>query len=118
MRALIVEDEEALQLLYERILSGLGCDVASVYDGFLAIKAIEDGFSPDLMILDIRMPNCNGLQGLEYLQSYDNVANMHLVIATASRDFESDTSMLPSCEFILKPVLSPNLLEIVGRVRV
>ncbi|GAB5494074.1 MAG: hypothetical protein Phog2KO_42890 [Phototrophicaceae bacterium] len=116
MKALVVEDEEGLQLIYKHILSDAGYDVRLAFDGYVAIKAIEEGLAPDLVILDMRMPNCGGLKVLEYLQTYENIDNMHVVIASATRDFETYVSMLPSCEFLLKPVLSPNLLEVVGRV--
>ena len=118
MRALIVEDEQALQLLYERILTKVNYEVIMARDGNFAIQLLEDGYIPNLIILDIRMPNCNGLEVLEYLQTYPYIDEIHVVIATASSNFEDYVTMLPSCEFLLKPVLTPHLLEIVERIRV
>lgn len=117
MQALIVEDELALQILYERILANVDYEVVSAQDGNFAIQKLEQGFMPRLIILDIRMPNCNGIEVLEYLKTYPHIHNVHVVIATASRDFENYATMLPSCEFLLKPVLSPHLLEIVKRLQ-
>ncbi len=118
MHALIVEDEKALQLLYERILARVDYDVTVAQDGNFAIQLLEDGYIPNLIILDIRMPNCNGIEVLEYLQTYPHISEVHVVIATASSNFEDHVTMLPSCEFLLKPVLTPHLLEIVERIRV
>lgn len=117
MRALIVEDEQALQLLYERILAKVDYEVIIAQDGNFAIQMLENGYIPNLIILDMRMPNCNGLEVLEYLQTYPHINEIHVVIATASSNFEDYVTMLPSCEFLLKPVLPPHLLKIVSRIR-
>ncbi|MGB7337717.1 MAG: response regulator [Phototrophicaceae bacterium] len=111
-RALIVEDDEALQRLYERVLTLNGYDTHCAGDGHIAIDYLEHSPSPNLIILDIRMPNCNGYEVLKYLQNYPNIDAVHVVIATATTDFSSYCDMLPSTDFLLKPILPTHLQSI------
>jgi len=53
---------------------------------------------------------------LEFLQTCEDIENVHVVIATASRSYESYVEMLPSTAFLLKPVLPGHLQEVADRV--
>ena len=116
MKAFIIEDELGLQTLYRAILQKVGYDVFTARDGEIALQMFEDGLVPDLIMLDIRMPHTNGLEVIEYLQNHPNIEDMHVVISTATDKFEMYTDMLPSVDFLLKPILAPQVLEIVERV--
>ena len=118
MKAFIIEDELGLQVLYKAILSGAGYEIFTAIDGQIAIDMLEVGLVPDLIILDIRMLNRNGIEVMTYLQSHPQIDNMHLVIATATQKFEQYVDMLPSVDFLLKPIFPAQLLEIVERLHV
>lgn len=112
--ALVVEDELALQILYGRILQKSGFNVLVANDGNEAISILQET-EPDLLLLDIRMPNANGLTVIDYVRNAD-FQRMHIVVATATKEFERYTHVLPSVQFLLKPVLPPQLLEIAEQV--
>lgn len=114
VRALVVEDELALQGLYSRILEKSGYAVTKADNGQQAIDLLE-GQAPDLIVLDIRMPICGGYEVLQYLQDYPNIEAIHVVIVTATRKFQEYCAMLPSSEFMLKPVLSSHLQDVALR---
>jgi len=114
--ALVIEDETALRVLYHRVLEQAGLDVGVAEDGQIAIKYLAN-FVPDLILLDIRMPNSNGLDVILYLQEHPNLGHSHIVIISASQEFQRYTKMLPSSEFLQKPVLSNQLNEIAERVK-
>lgn len=115
--ALIVEDDVALQSLYDRILSINGYETLCADDGNVAIHYLENNPFPELIILDIRMPNCNGYEVLKYLQAHPHSNNVHVVIATATSEYKSYCDMLPSSEFLLKPVLPAHLQTIVKAIK-
>ncbi|MEM9953761.1 MAG: response regulator [Chloroflexota bacterium] len=115
LKALVVEDEIPLQDLYSRVLENSGYAVAVADDGQQAIDLLQDHTPPNLMILDIRLPILGGYDVLQYLQAYPNKHLIHVVIVTATRDFEAYCDMLPSIEFLLKPVLPKHLLDVVTR---
>lgn len=117
LKALIVEDEIALQELYGRVLGNSGYDVTLAADGNFAIQLLEKNVAPQLILLDIRMPNRNGLEVLEFLKNYPGVENIHVVIATASRAYEEYAGILPSSEFLLKPIMPSHLQDIASRLQ-
>jgi CheY-like chemotaxis protein len=66
-RVLIVEDNAALQKIYVTLLTKEGFDVECVGDGAQALSRAETR-PPDLILLDMMMPN---LDGLGFLRAYD-----------------------------------------------
>ncbi|MGZ3769862.1 MAG: response regulator [Bdellovibrio sp.] len=63
-RILIVDDEVLLCELMSSIFSMEGFEIKTAYDGMIAQKIFHD-FKPELIISDIRMPNCDGYCLLE-----------------------------------------------------
>ncbi len=64
-KILVVDDEEHIRLLYSEELSEAGYDVITASDGYKLAERI-DKEKPDLVILDIKMVDYNGL--LQYVQ--------------------------------------------------
>lgn len=64
---LVVEDERTLNEAYQVILRKAGYVVKSAFDGKEALTALKT-YEPDLILLDLRMPN---MDGLEFLHKYD-----------------------------------------------
>ena len=71
-KVLVVEDDEMLRKVYTHILEKENFEVASAATGKDALEQ-ADSFQPDLIILDILMPE---MDGLEFLRQYD-VRNKH-----------------------------------------
>lgn len=61
---LVVEDEHALSEAYKTILKKEGFNAEIAYDGQKALEVLKD-FKPDLILLDLRMPNMNGIEFFE-----------------------------------------------------
>lgn len=76
MKALIVEDSTTLCAIYEAYLKGTGLEISSattVQDARLAIRQLK----PDFILLDIELPDGNGLELFEVL---DNVRPAPVVV--------------------------------------
>lgn len=67
---LIVEDEASLRDAYTTILKKEGYKIENASDGLKAQEVLKD-FEPDLILLDLRMPN---MSGIEFLKKYNPVA--------------------------------------------
>lgn len=63
-RILVVEDELALQSLYQRILEGEGYVVDTATDGKMGLDKMQQQ-TYDLILLDIMMPEMDGIQVIE-----------------------------------------------------
>ncbi len=64
---LVVEDDQALNDAYQAILSSVGYDVVTAFNGQEALDELRDMKSPDVILLDLRMPV---LDGVGFLREY------------------------------------------------
>ena len=69
MSILLVDDDELLRSAVPAMLEHLGHAVEAVDSGRAALARLGQGFNPDCMILDMNMPDMNGLETLRHLRS-------------------------------------------------
>jgi DNA-binding response OmpR family regulator len=81
---MIVDDEADYLETVALLLEIEGFQVSLHQDPRLAVAAICDGFTPDLVMLDFRMPGLNGAQTLEQMRGCGLSAPAVLVSAMAS----------------------------------
>lgn len=119
MRILIVEDEKHERLYLEKIISQIPCetslDIRSVGTGIEFVQtAIE--WNPDLVFLDIKIPDKNGLEALEKLRrkGFKN----HVIVISAYDFFEyAQTSVsLDVSYYLLKPVSKEEIMGIFNKI--
>lgn len=115
-QALVVEDEVALCVLYESILSSVGYEVLVANNGEEAI-AILDNTVPHLILLDMRLPMVNGVQVVDYLVGDNRFEETHVVIVSSTEDNAAQVDRLPSAEFILKPVRPATIRDIAEKYK-
>jgi len=80
-KILIVEDDVALYNMYSAELKLKGFDVINISDGSMAIESIKRE-RPDLVLLDVMLPQKNGLQILEDLKGDDDIKGTKVVMLT------------------------------------
>lgn len=92
-RVLVVDDDPAIRLLVERVLSKNGFEADTATDGAEALAKLEEHHF-DLLILDLMMPRVNGFDVVEQLVQAGEKAPKILVMTAASpavlRDFPRD----------------------------
>jgi len=82
-RILYIEDDSASAHLVERILTNQGYEVTTAWDGLEGItRANED--RPQLILMDINLPNMNGHEITTRLRSLPNFSNIPIVALTAN----------------------------------
>lgn len=114
MRILVVEDEKALNRVISKRLIKEGYSVDSCYNGVEALEYMETG-EFDIVILDIMMPNKNGLEVVESMRRSGNTTP---VIFLTARDGVSDRVRgldAGAEDYIVKPFAFEELL---ARIRV
>jgi len=87
-KLLVVDDEPAIRLLMQAILSQEGHDVATAQDGVEALAHLESGL-PDVVLLDLAMPNMDGWRFLEELRNRGLRSKVRVIIVSAMSDNES-----------------------------
>lgn len=81
-KILLVEDDDYLANVYQTRLAAEVFDVHRVADGQLALAEAEK-YQPDLILLDIMMPNMNGLDVLTKLKQNPATAKIKVVMVSA-----------------------------------
>src|SRR5437879_3286363 len=87
-KVLVVDDEPAIRLLLQAILAQEGHDVDTAADGVDALSAVEREL-PDVILLDLAMPNMDGWHFLEELRNLGLRSRVRVIIVTATNDAES-----------------------------
>ncbi|MBW2076004.1 MAG: response regulator [Deltaproteobacteria bacterium] len=78
---LVVDDEPDQVTLIRKILRQEGYQIESAYDGRQAIEAVKRS-RPDLIILDLIMPNVNGFEVIEYLKGGAETKDIPVIVLT------------------------------------
>lgn len=82
----VIEDERAIAEMYRMKLHRAGFEVRIAHDGAQGLALIEE-FIPDLLLLDLRMPELSGDKMLEQVRQADWGGNIRVVVLTnISRD--------------------------------
>ena len=114
IKALIVDDEknscEALQLLLERSCPEIEI-ISTAHSGTEALKKIQTSH-PQLVFLDIEMPNMNGFQLLEQLSKID----FELIFTTSYDQYAIKAFKFSAIDYLLKPVDREELEKAVEKV--
>ncbi len=100
-RVLIVEDEPALRTAYQRHFEHRYALVLAA-NGTEAIRAVASG-RPDVAVLDMRLPDMNGIDLLRRLR--EQAPDLPVIITTAYMSIEPQLGMLdlPHSGYIIKP---------------
>jgi CheY-like chemotaxis protein len=87
LRALVVEDDEALSELLDMLLTNKGFSVRKAADIPNALAALQDGWIPDLVLLDVVLPGLQGKDGFHVLHHirHDNDLRAVPVIMVTSK---------------------------------
>jgi signal transduction histidine kinase/DNA-binding response OmpR family regulator len=119
VRVLVVDDHPNTATTLARAISqlGSGVDVVSATSGKAALKKADEG-GVDLLITDMMMPDMNGLELIETLQSHPGGRPAYTVLVTAYDvpGLKETARRLKVNETIIKPVRPERICQIVSDV--
>ena len=109
----IVDDDQDMSHAVMLMLKLLHCETRHFLNARLAGKAILDGQRPDLIILDINMPEVNGVMMLEFIRHRPEVKNLPVImLSSEATDLQVDEAMKKGADgYITKPVSLEELEE-------
>ncbi|PCI41620.1 MAG: hypothetical protein COB46_02935 [Rhodospirillaceae bacterium] len=109
---LIVDDDELHLDIYEGILKDLGHEITFVTRGAVAVEAaLAD--PPDLIIMDIQMPEMSGFEAMRRMRQEDTLKNTPILAATVVADPKSYDEIYESgaTGYISKPIDAKQLIS-------
>lgn len=113
VRALVVDDEESILQLLSMALRYEGWEVATAATGSAALERLED-FDPDVVVLDIMLPDFDGLQVLSRLRSAGSNVPVLFLTARDSVDDRVGGLTAGGDDYVVKPF---SLEELNARLR-
>ena len=112
-KILVVEDEVAQRLLYETEISDMGHEVLLAKDGIEAVDMVRE-HHPEMVILDLMMPNMRGLDALKKILSVN--PNTLVIIHTAYSHYKDNFMSWAAEEYIVKSSDLTELKNAIERV--
>ena len=113
---LICDDAAFMRMMIKDILSKNGYTVAGEAEN--GVKAVEryNELKPDLVLMDITMPEMDGIQALKNIKAADNSAKVIMCSAMGQQAMVIESIQAGAKDFIVKPFQAERVLEAVKKV--
>lgn len=115
-KVMIVDDAAFMRMVIKDILTKNGHEVvAEAVDGLDAIEKFSQ-VNPELVFLDIVMPNMEGIECLKKIMEIDSNAKVVMCSSIGQQSVVSDAIKSGARDFIVKPFDAAKVLEVVSKV--
>jgi CheY-like chemotaxis protein len=102
-RVLVIEDDPALREIYAGSLSEHGHSVRSAGNGSEALERLEDGWTPCVIFLDLRMPGMDGWEFARQLRSDTRLEALPIVVVAAHFRIDQEAREIGAAAWLQKP---------------
>jgi two-component system alkaline phosphatase synthesis response regulator PhoP len=111
-KVLVVDDEQDIVEILSYNLSKQNLEVQRAYSGK---ECIGGQFHPDLIVMDIRMPDVNGIEACRILKHDDELKNIPVLFLTADTDAYTAMSAMTAGgnHYVTKPIPIATLTDII-----
>ena len=114
-RVLVVDDEDVIRAVLIEGLGDEGYEVRAAADGREALTVLGT-WRPDVIILDLMMPVMDGATFRAEQGKLDGLADIPVILLSATRDLRAHAKMLGAAAAFLKPFDVGELLTAIRRV--
>ena len=111
---LIVDDDPRLRQSFEKLLAAEGHTVWTAPDGETALGLVKAN-SPDMVIMDIRMPGMSGLETFKAMHQIDPKLPVIIMTAFGTTETAIETTKLGAFDYVLKPFDIPDILALIDK---
>lgn len=109
-RVLVIDDDEDIREVLEALIARWGYDVASAGSGKQALETLRsDSEPPDLVLLDLTMPDMDGWAVHEAMLGEPRLAEVPVVVLSGMADAELCAQAEGTAGVLLKPVRTEKL---------
>ena len=111
-KILAIDDENDVLLIIKTALTGEGYEIITASNGFDGLALAEDHL-PDLILLDLRMPEMDGMEVLQRLRNNEKTQNLAVIILTGISDKKKIREALDKgiTYYIVKPFECQDLIS-------
>ncbi|GMA61555.1 response regulator [Alicyclobacillus fastidiosus] len=114
-KILVVDDAAFMRMMIKDILSKNGFEVVGeAADGAQAVERYQE-LSPDLVTMDITMPEVDGIEALKRIRAIDSEARVIVCSAMGQQAMVIDAIQAGAKDFIVKPFQADRVIEAVQK---
>ena len=114
-KILIVDDAEFLRLRISKMLVGEGYEVFEAENGLKAIEIYRTN-KPDLVLMDVTMPEMDGLTALKNIRSFDSKAKIIMLTALGQESVVLEAIKSGARDFVVKPFERDRVLTAIQKL--
>lgn len=113
-KILVVDDAVFMRMMLKKIIIPTGNEVLEAVDGADGVSKYKE-HKPNLVLLDIVMPNLDGIECLKQIMSFDKNANVVMCSSIGQQTMVNDAISIGARDFIIKPFDGAKVLEAVTK---
>lgn len=118
MRILVVDDAMFMKKMLEGILTKHGHTiVGEASNGREALNEYKK-HNPDLVTMDITMPEVDGIEGVKLIKAFDKDANIIMCSAMGQQTMVIDAIQAGAKDFIVKPFDEGRIISAISKIKV
>lgn len=111
---LVVDDAAFMRMTVKRMLEAHGHTMAAeAENGLEAVQKFNE-VRPDIVLLDITMPEMNGIEALKQIKEIDENARI-IICSTVGQQLVAEAIQCGATDFIIKPFEEERLMESIER---
>lgn len=114
-KILIVDDAEFLRVRISKMLIGDGFEVAEAENGLRAVEVYKE-IRPDLVLMDVTMPEMDGLSALKEIRGIDPDARVIMLTALGQESVVLDAIKSGARDFVVKPFEQERVLSAIKKL--
>jgi len=111
---MIIDDSYTNRVLLKAVLDDLEIDVIEVHSGMKALRLLKD-YTPHMILLDMCMPQMNGLDFLQELKKLDKKIPVIVISVLDDQTYINQALQNGANEYLLKPLDSNKLLSAISK---
>jgi len=117
LKIMVVDDEANIREVLESFLESEGFDVVTAESGASALSALEYE-EPHIVLLDIRMPDIDGIQCLRKLKEMNEEVQVVMMSGFATLQMAQKSLEIGAFDYIRKPLSFVHLKEVIQQIRI
>ena len=114
-KILIVDDAEFLRMRISKMLIGDGYEVVEAENGAQAVEKFQKE-KPDVVLMDITMPEMDGLTALKKIRGLDSKAKVIMLTALGQESVVLEAIKSGARDFVVKPFERERVLNAINKL--
>jgi len=115
LQVVIIDDDDVILSYYKLVLQGAGMEVYDISDPLTTLDILKT-IHPDLILMDMNMPGCNGIELSKIIRQNLDYLSVPIVFLTGETSFETRFSAidLGADDYLIKPVTPLHLTRMIS----